>query len=387
MQNERTLAWNRSDGYQHYGWVCYILFLFGSSNLDSVNGVTECPIQPGGSRTYTFIASEYGTSWYHSHHSSQYGDGVAGSILINGPASANYDYDLGVMPVTDLYYNSAYSEGLVAEKAPPIANNGLINGTNMNKGQTAGSYNTVSDLIPGAKYLLRLVNMAVDNHFILTLDSHPFTVVSADFVPIVPYNTTSLFIAIGQRYDVIFTANQTPDNYWFRALIPSGTIGAQGGGGCGSNDNGDYIRAIFNYQNVTVANPNSTVSTIVNDQCQDETQIVPYVAKDVPASAFIFPSPGYKLGIEFLPGGGSPFEWNISTSPSPSPPQKPSLTAHRWHLPGGRLGRPNPQLRARRQHQLRARPAHHLTPERQRMGLLGHHERKFRPASYPSARS
>lgn len=32
---------------------------------DGVPGVTECPIPPnGGSRTYTFIARQYGTSWY-----------------------------------------------------------------------------------------------------------------------------------------------------------------------------------------------------------------------------------------------------------------------------------------------------------------------------------
>ena len=38
---------------------------------DGVNGVTQCPIAPGHSYTYKFLAGQYGTSWYHSHYSLQ----------------------------------------------------------------------------------------------------------------------------------------------------------------------------------------------------------------------------------------------------------------------------------------------------------------------------
>lgn len=68
---------------------------FHTNEMDGTNGVTECPIPPGASRRYTFQATQYGTSWYHSHFTVQYGDGVLGAIQINGPASANYDIDLG----------------------------------------------------------------------------------------------------------------------------------------------------------------------------------------------------------------------------------------------------------------------------------------------------
>lgn len=63
----------------------------GSNEMDGSPGVTECPIPPGGKKVYRFRATQYGTSWYHSHHSVQYGDGIVGPIIINGPASANYD--------------------------------------------------------------------------------------------------------------------------------------------------------------------------------------------------------------------------------------------------------------------------------------------------------
>jgi FtsP/CotA-like multicopper oxidase with cupredoxin domain len=72
-----------------------------SASMDGVGGISECPIPPGASRTYTFLATQFGTSWYHSHFSSQYGEGVLGPIVIYGPATSNYDIDLGAMPVTD----------------------------------------------------------------------------------------------------------------------------------------------------------------------------------------------------------------------------------------------------------------------------------------------
>ena len=74
---------------------------YQSNPMDGVPGVTECPIAPGQSKTYTFQCTQFGTSWYHSHFSDQYGDGVVGPIVINGPATMNYDVDLGPMPMTD----------------------------------------------------------------------------------------------------------------------------------------------------------------------------------------------------------------------------------------------------------------------------------------------
>jgi hypothetical protein len=70
-----------------------------TADQDGTNGVSECALAPGDSKTYFFQATEYGTSWYHSHFSAQYGDGVQGPIIIHGPASANYDEDLGTIMI------------------------------------------------------------------------------------------------------------------------------------------------------------------------------------------------------------------------------------------------------------------------------------------------
>lgn len=46
-----------------------------------------------------------------------------------------------------------------------------------------------------------------------SIDGHKLTVIAADLVPIVPYRTDSVILTSGQRYDVIFEANQDIGNY------------------------------------------------------------------------------------------------------------------------------------------------------------------------------
>lgn len=41
---------------------------YNSPGSDGVNGLTECPLAPGDSTTYSFHVTQFGTSWYHSHY-------------------------------------------------------------------------------------------------------------------------------------------------------------------------------------------------------------------------------------------------------------------------------------------------------------------------------
>ena len=75
---------------------------FQTNDQDGVNSLTECPLPPGQTRTYEWQATTYGTTWYHSHFSAQYGDGVLGPIVINGPSTAGYDYDMGATTISEL---------------------------------------------------------------------------------------------------------------------------------------------------------------------------------------------------------------------------------------------------------------------------------------------
>jgi FtsP/CotA-like multicopper oxidase with cupredoxin domain len=259
-----------------------------TNEQDGTNGVTECPTPPGTSKTYTFKATQYGTTWYHSHHTAQYGQGVVGAIVIDGPSTANYDEDLGVLPLTDWYYKSVYEllPGIMTIPGPPAPpDTVLVNGT-MVDGNGNGQYQKLN-VQPGKKYRLRFVNTAMDHLFHVSLDGHPFTVIEADFVPIQPYQTTDLKINVGQRYDVVFEANQNSGNYWLRVGSP-----APGPGGaliCGGavvySKNTTVVGAIVSYEGSGETWPTS--SGYANDgSCRDEV-IAPHFTTPM--------SGGYKL--------------------------------------------------------------------------------------------
>ena len=100
---------------------------------DGAVGLQQCPIAPGRSFTYSFYATLFGTSWYHSHLSAQLNAGVFGPIVIHGPSSEPYDLDVGPVMLNDWYHDDYYS--LLQQVMKPGANftlvyseNNLING-------------------------------------------------------------------------------------------------------------------------------------------------------------------------------------------------------------------------------------------------------------------
>lgn len=119
---------------------------------------------------------------------------------------------------TDRSYKDT-ADNLVLQAAtggPPTAVNGLINGTNTYN-ESGSRFETTFEA--GKRYRLRLVNAAADQHFRFMIDNHTLEVISTDFVPIVPYNTTDVSIGMGQRYDVIVEAKDlTEGSFWLRAI-------------------------------------------------------------------------------------------------------------------------------------------------------------------------
>lgn len=168
--------------------------------------------QPGETYTYKWRATQYGTSWYHSHYSLQAWEGVFGGIVIHGPASSNYDEDLGSLFLGD-WSHTTFSTLYFKEATigPPTLDNGLINGTGV-WGNVGSRFETTFKA--GKSYRLRLVNSAIDTHYKFSIDNHKLKVIAMDFVPIVPFTTDMLSVGIGERYDVVVEANQHPGDYW-----------------------------------------------------------------------------------------------------------------------------------------------------------------------------
>lgn len=269
--------------------------------MDGVPGITECPLAPGESRTYTWRASSYGTSWYHSHWATQYGDGIYGPIVIHGPATANYDVDAGVVAVTDTFPTTAAQwNSLIAHVGPLGTTNYLLNGHNTKADLSAGQH-SLWKVQQGKKYLFRFLNAAAQNMFSVSVDSHTMTVIAADFVPIVPYQTTWLNIGIGQRYDVVIEMNQAVDSYFLRAVTQTQ---------CPSTCNNTGLaqaNGVIAYEGVqetpyllptSTANGNVTIADF--NICDDEplASLVPAVTKTGGSSDV------FKAQVSTIPAGG-----------------------------------------------------------------------------------
>ncbi|EGD99751.1 multicopper oxidase [Trichophyton tonsurans CBS 112818] len=195
---------------------------------DGVPGVTQCPIPPGSSMTYRFKASQYGSSWYHSHYSLQYADGLFGPMTIHGPTSAGYDKAVDPLLMTDHLHSSAFEEyHKELEGKPPLMDSIILNGKGDydQTGDLKKKYRTV--LRPGKKYLLRLINTSVATTFVFSIDGHKFQVVGSDFVPIEPYVTDHIAVGTGQRYHIILEGLSEEEarkngRYWVRTTPAKG---------------------------------------------------------------------------------------------------------------------------------------------------------------------
>ena len=172
--------------------------------------------------TYTFKAQLYGTGWYHSHYSAQYAEGVFGPLVIYGPNDVNSDYDIDLGPVMlGDYYNDTYDTligDIFDHHKPPSSTNNMINGK-MNRDCASAeglmckfhSFDRqVSLTCPGTsnaglskfrfesgkRHRLRLINSGCDGLQHFTIDEHNMTVITNDFVPIVPYTTNNITLGV-----------------------------------------------------------------------------------------------------------------------------------------------------------------------------------------------
>ncbi|KAI1176520.1 multicopper oxidase [Nemania sp. FL0916] len=209
----------------------------GTPWSDGVPGFTQCPIAPGSSFRYRFRANVYGTSWWHSHFSAQYTAGAWGPMIIYGPRHARYDIDLGPVMVGDYYHgdyhdvaDAAVSNSTDFNVYVPWSDNSLINGkNNYNCTMAPKDANATCHFNaglaqfrfqPGKVHRLRLVNTGAAALIHFSIDGHRMEVIANDFDPVVPYNVDFVTLHVGQRTDILVTADADPRaTYWMRSTI------------------------------------------------------------------------------------------------------------------------------------------------------------------------
>ncbi|KAI0472501.1 laccase [Xylaria cf. heliscus] len=193
---------------------------------DGVAAVTQCPIPPGKSMTYTFKADSIGTTFYHAHYSSQYIDGLFGPLVILGPITVPYDVDLGPILLTDHFHDTYYQNLALVEEVPaqvPYSNNNLINGSvscTMKRNHRSNLNASIFHFETGKVHKLSIVNAGAEALQRFSIDNHRLLVISNDFVPIEPYETNVLTLGVGQRADILVNATSpSTDAVWMRSYI------------------------------------------------------------------------------------------------------------------------------------------------------------------------
>ncbi|XP_076673352.1 uncharacterized protein LOC143371730 [Andrena cerasifolii] len=196
--------------------------------MDGVPYVSQCPILPGSSFRYDYIATEAGTHFWHSHLGFQRGDGVFGPLIVRVPPRRNwhkdlYDVDQHTILILDWthesgidkFLNHYYAAG--SNKPPNLLVNGLGRFTSVSNGNGASATMPIATFIvqPNKRHRFRLVNAEVLNCPIeLTIDNHTMSVISSDGRDIEPIQVKSLVSYAGERFDFVVHANRDVDNYW-----------------------------------------------------------------------------------------------------------------------------------------------------------------------------
>lgn len=155
------------------------------------------------------------------------------ALIVNGPSHIPYDIDLGPIMLTDYYhryYHSIIAEVLTPRPFPaaPPSDNNLINGkgdlgcTESKGSSPCADITNLSKIhfTPGKTHRLRLINAGAEGMQRFSIDDHRLKVIANDFVPIIPYETEVLTLAVGQRADVIVEiAPNAQKSFWIRSYI------------------------------------------------------------------------------------------------------------------------------------------------------------------------
>ncbi|GLT38024.1 hypothetical protein SLA2020_122960 [Shorea laevis] len=184
--------------------------------------ITQCPIRPGTNFTYEVILSdEEGTLWWHAH-SNFTRQSVHGAIIIYPTEGTTYPFPEPdgeeVLVLGDWYkvdvnraINEELSEGGFSTHEPDSF---VINGEPGDFWDC--SKETIHRFLVdyGKTYLLRFVNVPIDESTYFAIAGHNLTVVGIDGAYVKPIVSSFIMMAPGQTMDVLLKVNQSLGEYY-----------------------------------------------------------------------------------------------------------------------------------------------------------------------------
>ncbi|HIE56074.1 MAG TPA: copper oxidase, partial [Chromatiaceae bacterium] len=223
------------------------------NQYDGVPYVTTMPILPGESYTFTFKLRQSGTYWYHSHTNLQEQRGMYGAIVIY-PKKPDLIVDRDLVLVLsdwtdeDPYevlrtlkrgsewysikkgtvqsWNRVISHHAVRDRLrqsfmrmPPMDLSDVYYDLFLVNGKPSIQF---SNLRPGQRIRLRVINGSTSTYFYLQFAGGPLTIIGADGLPIKPVTVDRLLIAVAETYDFLIHV-PSGGGYEFRATAHDGS--------------------------------------------------------------------------------------------------------------------------------------------------------------------
>ena len=112
---------------------------------------------------------------------------------------------------------------------------------------------------PGKIHRLRLINAGAEGIQRFSIDEHDLTIIANDFVPVAPYPSRVVTLAVGQRTDVLVQAKDQLDGaFWMRSNIS--TL-------CSIPNQPHGLAVVYYPQTDDSIVPNSTATPFVEADC------------------------------------------------------------------------------------------------------------------------
>jgi FtsP/CotA-like multicopper oxidase with cupredoxin domain len=168
--------------------------------MDGVPGVTQPPIQSGGSFIYEFTPKDAGTFWFHPHLNSpeQIERGLYGVLVVEDPKEPRYSQDL-VWVLDDWLLEKGaeiYSEFVTGHDLAHDGRWGNLSTVN-------GRFRPSISVKAGERIRIRLVNAANGRVFSPSLAGLESKVIAVDgMLAESPFPLTSFYLAPGNRLDL-----------------------------------------------------------------------------------------------------------------------------------------------------------------------------------------
>ncbi|RKO97046.1 hypothetical protein CXG81DRAFT_16075 [Caulochytrium protostelioides] len=220
------------------------LLFKGAPWADGAPHITQEPLPPGKEQVLSFnVGDQVGTYFAHAHNNLQ-------ELSVYTPFIVHDDnmemqalgyHDERIITLSDNYHRD--TDALMAGLRGPQyrwtgdAQSLLTNGIGSFQGpcsirpdgQPYPSSWSITEVQPGRTYRLRIINAAALGYFQFQISGHRMVVVEADGMLIEPFEIEALTINSGQRYSVLLTTDQPPQDYWVNHQIIWRRTGPQNG--------------------------------------------------------------------------------------------------------------------------------------------------------------